>query len=331
MDNKQEQNIDIDELLGATQEDTKLDFGDSKDADLDSFMEDEPIMEFSPLVNEKSYDEEDVVDEKDNPEPVADFNDFKLEDLDSALKSFQEARRGKVSTLKKSEPKVDENKSEDKIDENLSDDISVEVPEAENVFEQPPVGVETEENTDYSAADEDISANFVDDGTEDESYSNQNDTVSENMENDEIDIEDDAVDYDETKKNRVNINPMVIEDKDLALQGISEKSEEILRWYSGKLDDKTYELSIDNMPEFLDTDKTIRVIHVSVASPYGWNVFFDNGIFMNLQDLQIYQTRHGKMPYSSGKIVYGNKTTQFENINRIVVYELPRYFSYKPE
>ena len=287
MDNKQEQNIDIDELLGATQEDTKLDFGDSKDADLDSFMEDEPIMEFSPLVNEKSYDEEDVVDEKDNPEPVADFNDFKLEDLDSALKSFQEARRGKVSTLKKSEPKVDENKPEDKIDENLSGDISVEVPEAENVSEQPPVGAEPEENTDY--------------------------------------------DYDETKKNRVNINPMVIEDKDLALQGISEKSEEILRWYSGKLDDKTYELSIDNMPEFLDTDKTIRVIHVSVASPYGWNVFFDNGIFMNLQDLQIYQTRHGKMPYSSGKIVYGNKTTQFENINRIVVYELPRYFSYKPE
>lgn len=301
MDNKQEQDIDFDKLLGTEQEDTKIDFGDSKVSDLESFIKDEPVMEFSPLIDEKSADVDFV--EEDNVEPVADFNDFKLEDLDSALKSFQEARRGKVSSFNKNVSQTDEGKREDDVSEVADEDesinaVSVDVPQTENVSEQSAVEIGGEENADYY---------------NDESF---------------IDAETNDV---SPKKRKVDIKPMVLEDKDLKLQGISEKSEEILRWYSGKLDDKTYELSVDNMPEFLDTDKTIRVIHVNIASPYGWNVFFDNGIFMNLQDLQIYQTRHGKMPYNSGKIVYGSKTTQFENINRIVVYELPKYFSYKPE
>ncbi len=49
---------------------------------------------------------------------------------------------------------------------------------------------------------------------------------------------------------------------------------------------------------------------------------------MNLMDLKEYQERHGKMPGTNGKIIYGNKTTAFEKIERIVVYEKPRYFSY---
>ena len=307
MDNKQEQDIDFDKLLGTEQEDTKIDFGDSKVSDLESFIKDEPVMEFSPLIDEKSADVDFV--EEDNVEPVADFNDFKLEDLDSALKSFQEARRGKVSSFNKNVSQADEGKREDDVSEVADEDesinaVSVDVPQTENVSEQSAVEIGGEENADYY---------------NDESFIDAEDDI--NAEADNI----------SPKQHKVDINPMVLEDKDLRLQGISEKSEEILRWYSGKLDDKTYELSVDNMPEFLDTDKTIRVIHVNIASPYGWNVFFDNGIFMNLQDLQIYQTRHGKMPYNSGKIVYGSKTTQFENINRIVVYELPKYFSYKPE
>ncbi len=307
MDNKQEQDIDFDKLLGTEQEDTKIDFGDSKVSDLESFIKDEPVMEFSPLIDEKSADVDFV--EEDNVEPVADFNDFKLEDLDSALKSFQEARRGKVSSFNKNVSQTDEGKREDDVSEVADEDesinaVSVDVPQTENVSEQSAVEVGGEENADYY---------------NDESFIDAE--ADTNAEADNI----------SPKQRKVDINPMVLEDKDLRLQGISEKSEEILRWYSGKLDDKTYELSVDNMPEFLDTDKTIRVIHVNIASAYGWNVFFDNGIFMNLQDLQIYQTRHGKMPYNSGKIVYGSKTTQFENINRIVVYELPKYFSYKPE
>ncbi len=101
-----------------------------------------------------------------------------------------------------------------------------------------------------------------------------------------------------------------------------------LTWYDGSLNEKVYEVSQTYMPEFLDYDKNIKTLHVNIDSAYGWNVFFENGVFMNLMDLKEYQERHGKMPGTNGKIIYGNKTTAFEKIERIVVYEKPRYFSY---
>jgi len=114
----------------------------------------------------------------------------------------------------------------------------------------------------------------------------------------------------------------VIKNKDDAGQ-------EIMNWYSGSLKDKTYKISDNDMPEFLDGDRTTRVIHVSVESPYGWNVFFDNGMFMSLRDVKEYQERHGELPCQEGKIIYGDKTCSFEQILKIVVYEQPRYFSYQ--
>lgn len=102
-----------------------------------------------------------------------------------------------------------------------------------------------------------------------------------------------------------------------------------LAWYSGNIADKSYEISHDNMPEFLDPHKNIRTIHISVESAYGWNVFFDDGVFMNLLDLKEYQERHAKIPCPSGKIIYGNKTTTFDQIERIVVYVKPKYFAYE--
>ena len=102
-----------------------------------------------------------------------------------------------------------------------------------------------------------------------------------------------------------------------------------LQWYSGTIGEKAYKLSIDKMPEFLDEDNEKKVVHINVASGYGWNVFFDNGVFMNLSDLREYQERNGKIPCQSGKIIYADKTTTFEKIERIVVFEEPRYFSYE--
>lgn len=101
-----------------------------------------------------------------------------------------------------------------------------------------------------------------------------------------------------------------------------------LRWYDGTLGEKVYEISLNNMPEFLDYDKSIKTIHVNIDSPYGWNVFFENGVFMNLMDLKEYQERNGSLPGTNGKIIYGSRMSSFEKIERIVVYEKPRYFSY---
>lgn len=122
-------------------------------------------------------------------------------------------------------------------------------------------------------------------------------------------------------------NPSTVDETGFE-ENTAERQQDILNWYSGQLSDKTYEISPENMPEFLDTDKTIRVLHVTVDSTYGWNVFFDNGVFMSLRDLKEYQERHGEIPCQDGKIIYGSKTTSFERILRVVVYERPRYFSY---
>lgn len=101
-----------------------------------------------------------------------------------------------------------------------------------------------------------------------------------------------------------------------------------LVWYDGTLGEKVYEISLNNMPEFLDYDSSIKTIHVNIESPYGWNVFFENGVFMNLMDLKEYQERHGNLPGHNGKIIYGNRMSSFEKIDRIVVYSKPRYFAY---
>lgn len=102
-----------------------------------------------------------------------------------------------------------------------------------------------------------------------------------------------------------------------------------LQWYSGALEDDVYEISPENMPDVVDSDRKIRILQVNVDSGYGWNVFFSNGVFMNLRDLAEYQERHGYIPYDSGKIIYGSKTTAFEKIEKIIVYENPKYFEYK--
>lgn len=107
------------------------------------------------------------------------------------------------------------------------------------------------------------------------------------------------------------------------------EQQEIVNWYTGSLKDKTYKISNAEMPEFLDGDNSIRVIHVSIDSPYGWNVFFDNGMFMSLRDVKEYQERHGELPCQDGKIIYGDRSCSFERILKIVVYEQPRYFSYQ--
>ncbi|MDO4184060.1 MAG: hypothetical protein Q4D11_02310 [Rhodospirillales bacterium] len=107
------------------------------------------------------------------------------------------------------------------------------------------------------------------------------------------------------------------------------EQQEIINWYTGSLKDKTYKISNAEMPEFLDGDNSISVIHVSIDSPYGWNVFFDNGMFMSLRDVKEYQERQGELPCQDGKIIYGDRSCSFERILKIVVYEQPRYFSYQ--
>lgn len=104
-----------------------------------------------------------------------------------------------------------------------------------------------------------------------------------------------------------------------------------LQWYSGEVEKDAFELSIDNLPDVIDVDLKVKILHINVDSGYGWNIFFGNGVFMNLRDLVEYQERHGSIPYHSGKVIYGSKTTAFDKIEKIIVYEKPRYFEYKAQ
>ena len=101
------------------------------------------------------------------------------------------------------------------------------------------------------------------------------------------------------------------------------------KWYSGSLSDKYFELSAGSSScEFIGNEE-VRSIHVNVGtSTYGWNVTFDHGIVMSFRDLQEFQNKHGALPSANGVISHGQLSCKFNNIERIVVYEIPQYFAY---
>ena len=102
-----------------------------------------------------------------------------------------------------------------------------------------------------------------------------------------------------------------------------------LQWYSGSSEDEMFEIDKNFVSGRFDAEGAKKTIHVNVGyDTYGWNVQFADGAFMSLHDVREYQLRHGKLPYSSGKIIYGKQFFDFSGIERIVVYESVKYFSY---
>lgn len=313
MANDKEPEMDLDAVLGGAEDDNDFALEDVKDTGLDEFLEDVTLDKHNAgFVNAGVSEENESsgTDELAAGAPL-DFASFDIDDFDAALNSFQAARAGKL-------PK------------------SVPMPPPSQPKPQPKAEVKPQPQPEKKAA---VPAH-PEHGTEalpsvhkpvDEVVS-----VSDNSEQKfEIEREDIPVSVAEPKIRTTQtrsgssglFNPATVDESGFK-ENTAERQQDILNWYSGELKDKTYEISPENMPEFLDTDKTIRVLHVTVDSTYGWNVFFDNGVFMSLRDLKEYQERHGEIPCQDGKIIYGGKTTSFERILRVVVYERPRYFSY---
>ena len=102
-----------------------------------------------------------------------------------------------------------------------------------------------------------------------------------------------------------------------------------LRWYSGRSDEEMFEIDRNFMSGHFDADEHRKAIHVNVGyDTYGWNVQFFDGVNMNLRDVKEYQIRNGKLPYPDGRIVHGKQILEFTSVERIVVYESVKYFSY---
>ena len=298
--------IDLKALYDIDNDDNNtISFDDVKDAGLDDFLEDVVAENKSAEFSNATVEIEEIANtatneiEKLQETTPADFANFDIDDFDAALNSFQAARAGKLAPNALVPPPMPEKKEEPK-----PEPVIEPIVEADPVLTESEIVVETEDfsfekEEDFNISDIEIEAPVTEENT----------AVKEQAFNGE------------------KFNPATVDESNF-VENTAERQQEILDWYSGELKDKSYKVSPDNMPEFLDTDKTIRVIHVTTESCYGWNVFFDNGVFMNLRDLKEYQERHGEMPYQDGKIIYGNKTINFERIRKIVVYEKPRYFSY---
>ena len=126
-----------------------------------------------------------------------------------------------------------------------------------------------------------------------------------------------------------NVQNLWVSNSDVEIEDAQKLQYKISKWYSGTLHDKYFEFSAQSESADFIGNEEMNSIHVNVNnSSYGWNVSFENGISMNLRDLREYQTRFGKLPFSSGTISYGQKTLKFQNVERIVVYEAAQYFFY---
>ena len=288
----------------------------------------------------------------DDDDDVLDFNDFSIDDLNMALSKYgtsddefddrAEQKNGETSVAE-TDQAVDEIESLAGSEESSSlDDISAELPKEISLPEisadlpDNPIDV-TDDNDNTPVSDEteksafSAEASAESDDDEEQEISGPGLTtgvaavqsVSElqnlhPVQNPQMEKISSPAPADETGSVAGGYSRVVIDEEKLGN----------LRWYDATLGEKVYEISLINMPEFLDYDPKIKTIFVNIDSPYGWNVFFENGVFMNLMDLKEFQERHGYLPGTNGKIIYGSKTSSFERIERIVVYEKPRYFSY---
>ena len=118
-------------------------------------------------------------------------------------------------------------------------------------------------------------------------------------------------------------------ENNLAFDVVSSDNLKYLKWYSGNSMDNIYEFGKSSQSAEFIGSASCNTIHINVGyDTYGWNVQFSDGLSMSLRDVREYQIRNGKLPNSSGQISYGQNILTFENVDRIVIYEAVKYFSY---
>lgn len=112
-------------------------------------------------------------------------------------------------------------------------------------------------------------------------------------------------------------------------QGICGTEPNFVKWYSGSVHDEMFEVSKNELPSEVEGGADKNIIHVNAGyDTYGWLVEFDEGPAMSLEDVRKYQIRNGALPAASGIIRYGANQCRFSGIDRILIYQSVRYFSY---
>jgi len=93
----------------------------------------------------------------------------------------------------------------------------------------------------------------------------------------------------------------------LADHNLSEYSN-FVEWYSGDSQEQRFEVNKNTASQIISGNNECRTIHLNIGlSSYGWHISFANGVIMSVADVREYQLRNGKLPDSSGVIVYAQK------------------------
>ena len=220
------------------------------------------------------------------------------------------------------------------------------VPETEasttaEIFDEEAVEEENgrfEENADYDYAGHDEN-NVAEEAAAVDIPGEAEETVNDVLLNDEPAQADDADEIHDayfandavkTEPEEYNRSDNVLPAGDYPVATI-EESEQIgfLRWYSGASGDQMFEIAKGFESGSFNADEECKTLHVNAGyDTYGWEVQFSDGVVMNLRDVREYQIRNGRLPSSEGRIIYGQSTLMFSGIERIVVYESVKYFSY---
>ncbi len=102
-----------------------------------------------------------------------------------------------------------------------------------------------------------------------------------------------------------------------------------LRWYSAQSDIKMYHIAKGFDSGSFSADEECKTLHINVGyDTYGCEIQLSGGVVMNLRDVREYQLRNGRLPSADGRVVYGNASLLFSGVERIVIYESVKYFSY---
>ena len=289
----------------------------SDDLDLDDLLKDaETASETEERGNGVSAD---ILGDSDDIS-LADFNFDNLSDEDGGIsepKVFTEAEAAAEESKGASEisepafvgeDAVDENNAEAEKNEDIEEGASLVEGKKEGGDDQPfsEVGEDAEDLTN--------SQDFSEETASEASFEDESDAYFENSLNDgEIMAESDAA-----------------ESRHYLPQALQESGNiGALRWYSGNSADKFFEIAKGFESTDFNADEECKAVHVNVGyDTYGWEVQFSDGTVMNLRDVREYQIRNGCLPSSEGRIVYGQSSLSFSGIERIVVYESIKYFSY---
>ncbi len=93
---------------------------------------------------------------------------------------------------------------------------------------------------------------------------------------------------------------------------------------------KSYLFSIYHENAFFEASEDVDSICLECeeASTYGWNVKFENGLFMSVSDIIEFQNRNHTLPDTDGILYRGASRLEFSGVKSIKVYKKPFYYGY---